>query len=292
VLSWLWSSFSTTYSSPPLDDEIAVAALFLGALYFTIDRWRFADATLIVDRARTRARRRVRKGGLAWSTTIDGHPMRGGSSWLQGELLRSCSMSSVSEHPALPHLGRPMTLEEWAALPEDEPGELVDGHLEEEEAPNLVHETVVAWFLWVLKTWLSRTGFVFGSEVRYAVRATRGRKPDLAVYLDPDGSRLPRDGVVRVPPDIVIEVVCPSPRDQRRDRIEKMDEYAAFGVRFYWILDPGLQSLKIFELTGGRYARATRGTEGRMESVPGCAGLVIDLDDLWSEIARLGPPEP
>lgn len=98
-----------------------------------------------------------------------------------------------------------------------------------------------------------------------------------------------RRGIVRVPPDIVVEVVSPSPRDERRDRIEKMDEYAAFGVRFYWILDPSLQSLEVFELLGGRYARAARATEGRMDPVPGCRDLVIDLDDLWEELSRLGP---
>ena len=200
-------------------------------------------------------------------------------------------MSFASEHPALPHLGESMTLEEWAAMPEDEPGELVDGRLEEEEVPDLVHETVVAWLVWVFKNWLGRGGFVFGSEAKYAVRPNRGRKPDVAVYLNPDGTRLPKYGIVRVPPDIAIEVVSSTPRDERRDRIEKMDEYAAFGVRFYWILDPGLQSLEIFELTNGRYARATRATEGRMEPIPGCDGLTIDLDDLWNEISRLGPTE-
>jgi Uma2 family endonuclease len=197
-------------------------------------------------------------------------------------------MSFASQHPALPQFGEPMTLDEWAAMPEDEPGELVDGRLEEEEVPDLVHERSVAWLIRVLDTWLGRGGFVFGSEAKYVVRPNRGRKPDVTVYLDPDGSRLPRRGVVRVPPDIVVEIVSPTPRDERRDRIEKMDEYAAFGVRFYWILDPGLQALEIFELAGGRYARAARATEGRMESVPGCAGLILDLDELWNDLSRLG----
>ena len=174
-------------------------------------------------------------------------------------------------------------------MPEDEPGELVDGYLVEEEEPGLVHEAVVAWLLWVLKTWLGRGGWVFASEAKYAVRTDRGRKPDLTIYLNRHGNHLPREGVVRVPPDIAVEVVSPTPRDERRDRIEKMDEYAAFGVRFYWILDPALQSLEIFELTGGRYARAARATEGRMESVPGCVGLIIDLDDLWNELSDLEP---
>lgn len=30
-----------------------------------------------------------------------------------------------------------MTFEEWAAMPEDEPGELVDGRIEKEEVPDL-----------------------------------------------------------------------------------------------------------------------------------------------------------
>ena len=90
-----------------------------------------------------------------------------------------------------------------------------------------------------------------------------------------------------VPPDIVVEAISPSPRDERRDRIEKMDEYAAFGVPWYWIIDPRLQSLEIFELIDGRYARAARATEGRLEAVPGCSGLQLELDALWEEISRL-----
>lgn len=202
-------------------------------------------------------------------------------------------MSSATLHPAQPQLGRAMTFEEWAAMDEDEPGELVDGRLEEEEVPDLIHELVVIWLGHVFRQWLGRNGFVFGSDGKYAVRSDRGRKPDLTVYLHPETRRPPARGVVRVPPDIVVEVVSPSPRDERRDRIEKMDEYASFGVAWYWILDPSLQSLEIFELIGDRYARAARATEGRLETVPGCPGLALDLDEVWSEIARLeGPQAP
>ena len=200
-------------------------------------------------------------------------------------------MSSATLHPAQPQLGRAMTFEEWAAMDEDEPGELVDGRLEEEEVPDLIHELVVIWLGSVFRSWLGRNGYVFGSDGKYAVRSDRGRKPDLTVYLHPETRRPPARGVVRVPPDIVVEVVSPSPRDERRDRIEKMDEYASFGVTWYWILDPRLQSLEIFELIGDRYARAARATEGRLETVPGCPGLALDLDEVWSEIARLEEPQ-
>lgn len=185
-----------------------------------------------------------------------------------------------------------MSIDEWAAMPEDEPGELVDGYLQEEEMPGLLHEIVVAWLLRILGSWAGpRGGLVFGSEAKFAVAARRGRKPDLTLYL-PGHPSLPRYGAVRVPPDVVIEVVTPTPRDVRRDRVEKLDDYAAFGVRYYWIVDPEQQTFEIFELGGdGRYVRALGATGGTLPSVPGCEGLALDVDELWREAEKLGPGE-
>jgi Uma2 family endonuclease len=77
-----------------------------------------------------------------------------------------------------------MTLDEWAAMPEDEPGELIDGRLVEEEIPDLLHELFVSWFVYTMKSWLQgRGGFVFASEGKFAVAPRRGRKPDVTVYL-------------------------------------------------------------------------------------------------------------
>jgi Uma2 family endonuclease len=180
-----------------------------------------------------------------------------------------------------------MTLEEWADLPEDETGELVDGRLEEEEMPSFVHELVITWLAHALRTWLAGKGFVAGSGVKVAVAPRRGRMPDMLVYL-PGSKKPPARGLVRVPPDIAVEIVSPTPRDARRDRIEKLDEYAAFGVRFYWLVDPELRSFEVFELgADGRYVHALGATEEPALSVPGCPGLVLDLPALWGEIARL-----
>lgn len=185
-----------------------------------------------------------------------------------------------------------MTLEQWAAMPEDDPGELVDGHLVEEEMPDLIHESYVSWFVYTMKSWLAgRGGFVFGSEGKFAVAPRRGRKPDVTVYL-PGSKRPEARGVVRTPPDIAVEVVSPTPRDGRRDRIEKVQEYAAFGVRWYWIVDPALRTLQILELgSDGRYVHAVGQSEGVLDRVPGCEGLTLDLGAMWAEADRLEAPE-
>jgi Uma2 family endonuclease len=179
-----------------------------------------------------------------------------------------------------------MTLAQWADMPEDEPGELVEGHLVEEEDVGALHDAIAAWFVWALKSWLVSRGFVLVSDTRFGVSSRRGRKPDVSVYLE--GRKPPAQGLVTTPPDIMIEVISPRPKDARRDRVEKTNEYAEFGVRFYWIVDPALRSFEIFELgADGRYVKALGAASGVIEKVPGCKGLVIDLDALWDEASRL-----
>lgn len=181
-----------------------------------------------------------------------------------------------------------MTVHEWAALPEDEPGELCDGVLVEEEVADLTHETAVLWLGALLRTWIvALDGFAFASEVKYALSTIRGRKPDLSVFF-PGRPALPRRGAVAIPPDIAVEIVSPGAADQRRDRIAKLADHAAFGVRFYWMLDPTARTFEILELgADSRYVHVLGASEGKLLQVPGCTGLALDLDELWREIDRL-----
>jgi Uma2 family endonuclease len=190
--------------------------------------------------------------------------------------------------PGEPHRSeQTMTLEQWGDLPEDASGELVDGRVVEDEEVGALHDVVVGWLIYVLRSWLAeRGGLVGASDTRFGVTSTRGRKPDLYVYFP--GRKPPAHGLVTIPPDIMLEVVSPRPKDTRRDRIDKLAEYAVFGVRFYWIVDPAMQTLEIFELgADGRYAQALGATDGRVLEVPGCPELALDLDALWSETQRL-----
>jgi Uma2 family endonuclease len=201
------------------------------------------------------------------------------------------SQGTLAESPAAPEL----SLDEWFALPEDEPGELVNGHLEEEEVPDYLHELLVAFLVQLLRNWIRpQGGLVAGSDAKFAVSSRRGRKPDLTVYL-PGSRRPPARGLIRVPPDIAIEVVSPTPRDGRRDRVEKLADYAAFGVAWYWLVDPQLRSLEILELSleileldaQGRYLHVLGASTGTLRQIPGCEGLTLDLDALWAEIDSL-----
>lgn len=184
-------------------------------------------------------------------------------------------------------LGPRVTLEEWVSLPEDVPCEFVDGRLVEEEAPDYLHEVLVAWLARVFGNWGEQSGAIVGaSEAKFTLSPTRGRKADLTVYLG--GRRPPPRGVVTIPPDIAVEVLSPSARDQRRDRVEKMEEYARFGIRFYWLIDPQQRVLEIYELgSAGSFVRRVQATRGSLQEVPGAPGLMLDIDAMWSKIDAL-----
>ena len=185
--------------------------------------------------------------------------------------------------PAQPHT---LTVQEWAAE-DDAPGEFVDGRRVDEEMPSLLHKAIVMWLGALLSAWLAPgQGWVLGSETKFLVGRGRGRKADLSVYLK--GAVPSRHAsLLTVPPHLIIEVLSPDKRDQHRDRVQKVAEYATFGVKYYWIVDPINRLVNVHELTDdGRYVVALAEAEGRHD-VPGCDGLALDLDALWAHVDAL-----
>jgi hypothetical protein len=91
-----------------------------------------------------------------------------------------------------------LSLREWAD--DDSPGEYVDGHRTDEEVPTFLHDAIASWLM-------------------------------VAVYLRGSAPSR-RASLLEVPPFIGVEVLSPSHRDQVRDRVDKLFEYVAFGIRF------------------------------------------------------------
>jgi Uma2 family endonuclease len=90
-------------------------------------------------------------------------------------------------------------------------------------------------------------------------------------------------------PDIAVEVVSSGPEDVRRDRVDKLAEYAGFGIRWNWIVEPERRLIEIHELTeAGTYRVAQELSTESVAEVPGCPGLVIPMDALWAKLDELG----
>jgi len=89
-------------------------------------------------------------------------------------------------------------------------------------------------------------------------------------------------------PDIAIEVLSPQARDIRRDRVEKLAEYAAFGIRYYWLVEFKTRTFEIHELgPDSKYVLRVQQQSGTIAPVLGCADLSLDLDAFWNKAAEL-----
>ncbi|MEM9453124.1 MAG: Uma2 family endonuclease [Myxococcota bacterium] len=165
----------------------------------------------------------------------------------------------------------------------------MDGQLVEEEVASLAHELVVSWLIRILGAWIvPRGGFVLGSETKLIISPRRGRKPDVLLFFG-NSPRQPSSSSSSSAldfADIVIEVITATPRDQRRDRVEKKADYAALRVGQYWLVDPEARTLEVLALdSNGRFLEVLAAAEG-IHPIPGCTDLSLDLDALWAEVDR------
>lgn len=136
--------------------------------------------------------------------------------------------------------------------------ELWDGELFEMTSPRLLHQEILLALATLLRSWVRQhdLGKIYIAPHDMYVSSTRFFQPDLSFV---SRERLATERIERedgqclvAPPDLCVEVVSPS--TARRDRVDKVNAYAQFGVRHYWILDPDEKSLQAFVLDNNRYA--------------------------------------
>ena len=177
----------------------------------------------------------------------------------------------------------PSTIEEFLAWEEEDVrAEWVDGKVLRMAPVSSRHQNVVSFLLTLLTLyveehdlgWLTTAPFSMHLAIRQQVR-----EPDL-LFVARDRMDRIRDLYLDGAADAVVEVVSPDSR--RRDRVEKVTDYEASGVREYWLIDPRLRQVELRRLgEDGRY-RLIQPEEGvfTSEAIP---GFRLRIDWLWRE---------
>lgn len=181
--------------------------------------------------------------------------------------------------------GRKMTIEEFMEA-EFEAGyryELDRGVLEVTYVPGQPHGLIVWTLLRMIVSYDTRhPGKIFqaggASEFRLWLPAMiSGRNPDIAIVLH----NTPRDPRGRRPPTLVMEVVYEGTEAHERDYVTKREEYLAFGIREYWIVDPIARIVTVLVRDGDVWIEQVfRGEEQAKSTM--LPGLAIALPELWA----------
>jgi len=112
-------------------------------------------------------------------------------------------------------------------------------------------------------------------------------EPDLCFFGQEKAAQI-RPGQTTYPaPDFIVEIL--SPATAERDRGVKMDDYAAHGVREYWLVDPDREVVEQYELAGDTYSLRAKQADGTLHSltVPGFEIPVRAVFDRAENLAAL-----
>jgi len=181
--------------------------------------------------------------------------------------------------------GRRMTLDEFAAA-DEEPGyryELARGVLEVTQIPGEPHAIAVHQLLAAFYRYFdAHPGLIFriggSGEFRFSIPETdSARHPDVGVAL----RATPKGAHGRRPPSLAVEVV--SRRGEHRDYVAKREEYLAYGLQEYWIVDPAAAKVTVLIRQGADWSESVYRGDAPVQSAV-LPGVAVTADALFDDI--------
>lgn len=156
-------------------------------------------------------------------------------------------MAAVLENQA-----KRWTYEEYYRLADDQRYEIIDGNLLMAPAPDTWHQDSSRKLFRLVDRFVMKhaLGEVFYAPIDVVLAPENIVQPDLVFVAAANAGIIQRRAIFGVP-DLLVEIVSPS--SVRRDRYDKKELYARFGVKEYWIGDPANKALEILMLQEGRY---------------------------------------
>jgi Uma2 family endonuclease len=182
---------------------------------------------------------------------------------------------TLSGFTPLSTLGPYRATDYWK-LPEGEPVELLRGRFVVSPAPTTLHQILVGLVYELLRTAARRNGgLALLGPVDVVLDEHTILQPDV-LYVGPDRRHIIGERVVG-PPDMAVEIL--SPHNSRRDRVDKLNLYAQFGVAEYWIVDPAERQFDFLVNRGGKFE--VQPQEDNRYGSSACPELTIDLAAFW-----------
>jgi Uma2 family endonuclease len=181
--------------------------------------------------------------------------------------------------------GRRMTLEEFldADAEEGYRYELARGVLEVTYVPDEWPHGLIVCALYdaISRYRQAHPGVIYryggGNEYRLWLPAMiSGRNPDVAVTL----SNTPKDHRGQRPPALVFEVVSEGSEARDRDYVAKRQEYLAYGLREYWIIDPLDRRVIVLIRDGDAWVERVF-VDGQVAAGLALPGFAVPVADLW-----------
>ena len=176
-----------------------------------------------------------------------------------------------------------VTYEEWLRMPEvsDAIEEVVNGEIRIMPAPSWKHARIVQKLYDLITPQVdNRAVIVICTLFNLIIRRQplTAREPDLAVFLA--STIAEQDGRIHSAPQLIVEVL--SPANSRREREEKLQDYASLGVPEVWVFAPEGRTVEVLYLEDGQYRRHAILAEGILKPRR-FPNVQIDISEIWPD---------
>jgi Uma2 family endonuclease len=127
----------------------------------------------------------------------------------------------------------------------------------------------------------NRLGFLYSAPFDVILSGADVVQPDL-IFVSNERSEIEQDHGIVGAPDLVVEILSESNR--KMDEITKRKLYEWAGVLEYWIVDPLLETVKVYRLDGTVYERVAELSveAGDRLETPLLPGLTIELAQIFA----------
>jgi Uma2 family endonuclease len=176
------------------------------------------------------------------------------------------------------------TYEDYLLIPEDgKRHEIIDGEEYVAPAPNTRHQRLVGRLFFYLTAYLQNAdlGEVFVAPIDVILSDVDVVQPDVLFVAKAHADRVGEHGLTGAP-DLIVEVL--SEGNRRHDEVRKRKLYERCGVAEYWIVDPELETVKVYRMTDRGYVRAAEWSReaGDVVASPMLPGFTLALDALFA----------
>ena len=178
----------------------------------------------------------------------------------------------------------PYRAADYWELPEGERCELMRGRFIMSPSPTPLHQLILGQLHILFERAFGDSGdLVLLAPMDVVFSDDTVLQPDL-LCVSTERKDIVKERVEGVP-NLVVEIL--SPATGRRDKTEKLDLYAKYGVPEYWIVNPELQVFDFLLLKEGRYVVAQQ--PGNKYQSPLLPQVEIDLAAFWAEVEKRFP---
>jgi len=154
----------------------------------------------------------------------------------------------------------------YEIIEEDKKMEFINGEIIFQSPAKLRHTNSIKLLTNLLSNFVIKNELGFVGSEKMLISLTRNDyEPEICFFEKAKSNNFKSDQMQFPAPDLAIEVLSPS--TEKFDREIKFQDYAAHGIKEYWIIDPENEFIEQYFLQTEEYELLLKAKDGTIESI-------------------------